>query len=164
MDYLRRTAMTNAEFQQYCMGAINCGGFLTPKHDPSGLSNPYSTFRTVVLQNAQQLYSMFASDGIEVMECVNTINNNSPSYFVVTSKVAGFVAGSGVPAYATVPTTACDRLVVVSGVVQGLHIFAEQSSAIAAKIADGSLKVVGPLSGQPIKFNLPSGLSGATNP
>jgi hypothetical protein len=49
------------------------------------------------------------------------------------------VAGSGIQPNSPVPTTACDRFVVVSGVRQGWHLHAEQSANIQSKQASGTL-------------------------
>lgn len=122
--------------------AAKDGTLLTTKHDPSGLSATHSQQRTVVAADlAPKLPEFFQSLDFEITHYENTSYPKTPDYWEVRPTNPTFsVPASGVPAYSPTPTTQCDRLVVVSGSQQGLHVFGESSAEIQRRVRAGELR------------------------
>ncbi len=120
--------------------AISKGTFLTFKHDISSVGSGFPSYRSVSLLSQPELGQYLGSGNYDLRLYENNQQPTSPLYFEIIPKDIGFVAGSGIQPNSTVPTTACDRFIAVSGVKQGWHLFAEQESEIKSKQANGDLK------------------------
>ncbi len=88
------------------------------------------------------------SDQYSVVEYENPAYQATPKYWeIIPGQNTPFsVPASGVNSFTPYPSTALDRLVVVSGSSQGLHLFGEDSSAIQGRLNSGSLILIGNLS------------------
>ena len=120
--------------------AVASGTFLTAKHDPASIGTQYPGFRTVTVLSQPEIQQFLASGNYKLRHFYNTQHPNSPDYIEIIPMDNGFVSGSGIQPNSTTPTSACDRLVAVSGVQLGWHLFAEHSSNIQNKQASGSLQ------------------------
>jgi len=124
--------------------ALDSGSFLTRKHDPTNLSIEWGGFRTVLSPEAAASLNTYIKSGdygIRAFDQPQPKYSGGSGFFeIVPSGSYPFsVPGSGVQSGSTVPSTSCDRLVVVWGQKQGWHIYAEHSAQISAKIASGEL-------------------------
>jgi hypothetical protein len=119
--------------------AIVKGTFLTFKHDVSSIGSGCTTYRTVSLLSQPELGQYLGSGNYDVRLYENNRQPTSPLYFEIVPTEAGFVVGSGIQPSSSVPTVSCNRFIVVSGVYQGWHLFAEQDSEIKKKQANGDL-------------------------
>lgn len=131
--------MDRAELLAQWDSAIGSGTFLTDKHDPASLGTPHPTFRTVTVMSSPEIKDFIESGKYKVRLFHNNKKPNSPLYVEIIPEDPMMVPGSGVLPSSPVPTFACDRFVAVSGVQQGWHLFAEQSSTIQKKQSDGDL-------------------------
>jgi len=133
--------MTKAELAEMLGQAAKDGTLLTDKHDPSKLTTTHPKPRTVIaLELAPKLPEFFASLDFDVTYYQNTEYPKTPDYWEITPTSTTFsVPASGVPPHSPTPTSQCDRLIVVSGSNQGLHIFGESSTVIEQKLHDGQL-------------------------
>lgn len=68
-------------------------------------------------------------------------------YWTITpdAGTAFTVPGSGISGFSSLPTAGLDRLVVVSGAMQGLLMIAENSQVIQFRTGQGTLTHVGPI-------------------
>lgn len=128
--------MKRPQFTHLVAEASASGTFLTAKHDPSSIGTSYPGYRSITVEPASGIAQFFAADAYTVREHEDS---RGQPYFEVTPTDPNFVAGSGIPPAAGQPDRPCDRLVVVSGVRLGWHVFAEDSAAIAARRASGDL-------------------------
>lgn len=135
--------MTKADYIIVFQGAIENGSFLTNKHHPSGVGVAYDRDRTVTVQDPSGLYDYLGTDGFTMHRYHNNSHPQSPEYLVLRPNDPAYIAGSGIPTQSAVPTHDCDRFIVVSGVKQGWHIYAEQQSRIDANAQNGQLKYLG---------------------
>lgn len=137
--------MNFEEFKNQLILSANNGTLLIPKHDPYNLDTMFSSYRTVLSHNlADNLSSFISSGNYSVVEYENLGYPNSPYYFEITpNKDSGFnIPASGVTAYSIIPSTAVDKIIAVSGVTKGMHLFGEDSSVIRAKIRNNNLKKI----------------------
>jgi hypothetical protein len=127
--------------RQLELAALN-GTLLTPKHDPYNLGTTFSSYRTVIAYDlADKLQNFISSAQYFVDEYENQRLPNSPLYFEITPKPeSGFdIPASGVTACSIFATSVVDRIVAVSGINQGWHVFGEDSSVILRKTSQGDL-------------------------
>jgi len=105
---------------------------LTPKHDPQNLGIQYHKFRTIVIEDlANNFEDFLMSDEYNIFHYID--NQNRDYYEIESLDPDYYIPASGVPSYSPHPTTPCDRLVAVSGYVQGWHIFGENSQIIGCR-------------------------------
>lgn len=126
--------------------AISNETFLADKHDPASLETAYSTYRTVIVKSASEIGTFIETEDYTIRQFRNNNSRHTPEYYEIVPMDTGIVTGSGVHPHSLIPTTACDRFVVVSGAREGWHLFAEESSQIAAKASSGGLTFQGELS------------------
>ena len=119
--------------------AINNGTFLTNKHDPASLGTSHPGYRTVTVMSAPEIKTFIETGDYTIRQFRNNDPKHTDEYYEIVPLDTSMVAGSGVQPLSPVPTTACDRFVAVSGEQQGWHLFAEESSQIAAKESSGDL-------------------------
>lgn len=133
--------MNKGEYQVEWIQALRDGTLVTFKHDPNSVGTRMNGHRTVLSHEmVAGLEPFFAGGQFNVHEYENTDYPRTPLYIEIEPIDPQFsVPGSGIPAYGATPTTDCDRLVIVSGQRQGLHIYAEKHSEIARRVADGTL-------------------------
>ena len=134
--------MTKNELAKLLEEAAKNGNLLTDKHNPEKLSDTRSKPRTVIAAElVPKLPEFFASRDFKITQYENTEFSKTPAYWEITpTKDTYNIPASGVPAYASTPTSQCNRLIVVSGENQGLHIFGESSDVIEKKFREGKLK------------------------
>jgi hypothetical protein len=140
--------MNESDFRCHLLSANAAGTLLTPKHDPDKLGIIWSKPRSVLSSELAENLESFLKDGnYTVIEYENSGFPHSPMYWeIIPDPESTFtVPGSGVPAYSMEPSTALDRLVAVSGTFQGLHLYAEDSYNIQARVASGGLRLNGQL-------------------
>jgi hypothetical protein len=121
------------------------GKLITPKHDVRNILSPQSTFRTIICMSNDNFATFLQNGDYQIREYINYDPSHTPPYFEITPNDPAIVPGSGIPHHSTVPTTSCDRFIVISGVNQGWHLLAEASVNIQAKISTGDLTVLGDL-------------------
>ncbi len=119
--------------------AISSGTFLTYKHDVASVGSGAPGYRTVSLLSQPELGQYLGSGDYDLRLYENQRQPRSPIYIEVVPRNTSVVAGSGIQPNSLVPTVSCNRFVVVSGVNQGWHLFAEQDSQIQRKEANGDL-------------------------
>jgi hypothetical protein len=117
------------------------GTLVTDKHDPDDLGTPRSKPRSVIAAGlAPVLPGFFHSGLFTLTHYENRRYPGTPHYFEITPTTPEFsVPASGVPPFATTPTSECDRLIIVSGESQGWHIYGESSAKIQQRLATGDL-------------------------
>lgn len=131
--------MNRQELVNCWIGDLDNGTFLTSKHDPSGIPNAETGFRTVTVDQSSGLKQFFTDGEYRIRKYQNIKYPKTPDYYEVVPHDSSAVTGSGIPGGSTTPTISCDVFAVVSGVLQGNHVFAEQSANIQAKVKDGDL-------------------------
>jgi hypothetical protein len=131
--------MTREDFVTELLAAAQCGTLLTTKHNPATLPAPRDKWRSVTCMSPSDLEDFLRSGEYTIRSYHNHDARHPPHYFEIVPSKTSIVAGSGVPAHSTTPTTACDRFVAVSGAEQGWHLFAESSARIQAKQSRGDL-------------------------
>jgi hypothetical protein len=117
---------------------------LTGKHDPNNLSNTYPNYRSVFaseLAKADDLVKFIASGDYTAKEYQNKEQPNSPVFIVIKpSPNSGFsVPASGVLPYSPSPSHPLDRVIIVSGTIQGWHAYGGDSEIIKADEQAGKL-------------------------
>ena len=130
------------EFKAMLNKAAEDNKLMTPKHDPKNLGTLFSSYRTVISHElSANLLRFINSDNYSITEYVNLSYPKSPLYLVIKPEPnKGFeIPSSGVTAYSPFATSALDRLIVVSGQLNGLHMFGESSSVIELKVSNGEL-------------------------
>jgi len=121
-------------------GALDAGTFLTPKHDPNG-GVVYARFRTVLSQEVSgSLDTMIRNGEFEADEYEDS---NKRPYYTVTPYQAYSSLGSHIPSGSLAVTGSYDTLVVVSGSMQGWHVFAEDARTISTRRTSGDLRYIG---------------------
>ena len=134
--------MTKDELAKLLEQAAKDGTLLTDKHDPDQLSTTHPKPRTVIAAElAPKLPEFFASLDFEVIHYENPDYPKTPDFWEIRPTTTTFsIPASGVPAHSPTPTSQCDRLIVVSGSNQGLHIFGESHSEIERRLSAGELR------------------------
>ena len=127
------------EFTNHLLTAFNNGTLLTPKHNPQNISDlSFAPVRSVLSYDLANNLENFIKEGkFSVEEFKNEDHPNTPEYWVITpnSDSQYSIPASGITATtAGVLIETYDRLVVVSGHTQGLHIMGEKRTKIARKI------------------------------
>ena len=134
--------MDKEEFQSHMLSAYDNGQLLTIKHDPNLLNFTWNVPRSVLSQDlADNLREFILAGNYTVEEYDNSSHPNSPKYWVIAPDPASSfsIPASGVEPFDPYASTALDRLVAVSGVKQGLHLYGEDSAVIQRKASVGSL-------------------------
>lgn len=134
--------MTLEEFKLQITRAATSGKLMTPKHDPKRLDTAYRSFRTVLTHELAANLENFINGGqYTVTEYENKKFQQSPQYFVIKPNPESkfYIPASGVLKAYVFGSTLVDSLVVVSGQLQGWHVFGEDSSVIESKLANGDL-------------------------
>lgn len=133
--------------KEYIVGqwsaAIANGTFFVGKHDETGLSMTWDSFRTVLSAEAAANLSGFITSGnyaVRVFEDTK-FPRSSGYYEIIPSGQAPFsVAGSGVASGSLTPSGDYDRLVVAYGKKNpGWHVYADDSARIASSTVSGRL-------------------------
>lgn len=119
--------------------ALGSGTFVTPKHNPASLGTPHKGFRTILVMPPPEITGFIKSGEYRLRLFRNNDQPQSPDYVEIIPRDPVIVPGSGVLSRSPTPTFACDRFVAVSGVDQGWHLFAEESSTIQQKESAGNL-------------------------
>src|ERR1035437_6775684 len=128
--------MTRTEVENLLFEAARNGTLLTDKHNPASLSAASNSPRSVISDElAPTLGPFILSRNYSIQEYENKTIPISPMYLVITpdSSSQFNVPASGVPAYSTVGGAPLDRIIVVSGSSQGIHVFGEHSGIILAR-------------------------------
>ena len=134
------TLFTKKDFKQYLIKVYNEGTLLTSKHDPYNLGIIFPNYRTVVSYDVAAKLLEFIDIGIDrVFSYTNNRHPKSPAYFEIVPTHQFYIPSSGVTSYSPHATLALDRIVVVSGRVQGWHIFGESSLNIIQQLTNGDL-------------------------
>ena len=113
--------------------ALMAGTFLTAKHDPSGLSAVWESYRSVLsTAAAENLSGLIKSGEYNINHYRDANPNHTQDYFALEILDPTFsIPGSGVAPNSLTPHSSLDRLVIVSGQEKGWHIFAGDSQQIA---------------------------------
>ena len=141
--------MNYAEFQSSLLSAFDGGSLLTVKHDPNFLHVIWAKPRSVLSYDlAANLRGFLSSGQYSVVEYENPAYPATPKYWeIIPASGCSFsVPASGVNSFTPYPSVALDRLVVVSGMSQGLHLYGEDSSTIQGRLSSGKLSMMGVLS------------------
>lgn len=125
--------------------AISGGTFLTWKHDPASIGSGCPTFRSITLQSQIDLGQFLGLGNYDIHLYENTKKPMEPFYISIEPHDKSMVPGSGIKPFSSIPTSSCDRFVVVSGAKQGWHIYAENDTQIKVKESAGDLLYVGRL-------------------
>jgi len=130
------------ELKRYLVKAAKNGTLMIPKHDPTNLKTTYKRFRTVLSHDLAPYLETFIRSGLySVNEFENTRATNSPLYFeIIPNEESGFlITASGIQACSIFGSSVMDRLIAVSGLDEGWHVFGEDSHIIDQKILNGDL-------------------------
>ncbi|WP_166822559.1 hypothetical protein [Thalassoroseus pseudoceratinae] len=119
------------------ISAIENETFLTQKHDPKSVGTSYAGFRTVAVKSQSGIKGFIESREYTVRKYKNNNPNHPPDYLQLIPNDQSMVTGSGIKPHSTTPTSSCDSFIIVSGVKQGWHIFAEHSKKIEEKESKG---------------------------
>ncbi len=143
------SVVTKTELQDHLLSAALNSTLMTPKHDPANLTSSFKPFRTALAGGLADNLTNFISGGhYNVSFYENTKYSQSPSVWVLEPTDPAFsVVASGVLPNLLCANITLDRLVVVSGQQQGMHMYGEHSSNIASKAAAGTWVFKGVLSG-----------------
>jgi hypothetical protein len=126
------------ELVDHFVDANNKGELIKHKHDVANISVPYSTPRSVCLYYKDQMDTFLQGKQYELTHYDNSSQPNTPDVWTLKPFDSVIVTGSGLAAYSTTPHTALDTLLIVSGSVQGLHVYAESTLKIADKERNGT--------------------------
>lgn len=139
--------MDKEALQAMWLEALERETLLVPKHHPSGLGEPWKTYRTILtVDMADNLHGFISSGDFKTTLYQNLDKPVSPDYFVVESMTQQFsIPASGVPKFSLAPDEPKDRLVFVSGFDSGWHCFGESSAIIEERALGGRLIFVGPV-------------------
>lgn len=134
--------MNKGELAKKLEQAAIDGTLVTEKHDPDKLAITKPQPRTVIAgELAPELPALFKSLNFDVTHYENPRYPQTPDLWEIEPKDPRFsVPASGVPPYSTTPSGQCDRLIVVSGSSQGLHIFGESHAELQRRLAAGQLR------------------------
>jgi hypothetical protein len=121
------------------------GMLITPKHDQTSASTPYQGYRTIVCMTNQEMSKFIRSGNYTIRRYSKTNQNHPPHFYEIEPYDPMIVPGSGIQSMSTSPTTSCDRFVVVSGGLQGWHLYTETSSNIQQQINKGVLTYIAEL-------------------
>lgn len=127
-------------FKQLIINAHDNGTLITAKHDPDRVSTIFAPFRTVVSKQVADNFLQFINgEDYSVNEYQNTDYPLSPLYYTITPNPnSSFaIASSGVTG--SIPTSALDTLIIVSGGTAGIHMYGNSSDDIQNKIDNGKL-------------------------
>lgn len=131
------------QFIDACTNACNSGTFVTPKHDVSNLSTLYPQPRSVNLLDNSGMASYLQSGNFKIYCYADHDPRHTPELYVIKPLDPTVVPGSGVPAMSSCPTTQCYVFSVPSGVVQGWHGYAYNTSKLSARETSGGLTLLG---------------------
>jgi hypothetical protein len=137
--------MIKYDFQELLLEAAHNGTLMTQKHDPDRLGvASWTDYRSVLSHELADDLEGFISRGLyNTYYYHNSLHPSSPDYWVIESVDSGFnTVASGVPGFSNWPDRMLDRLVVVSGLSQGLHMFGESSVIIQAMMLSGNLTLM----------------------
>jgi hypothetical protein len=134
--------MDRKELLAMWKGSYDNVSLVTSKHHPSGIGTPMSKPRSVMVQALADVNSFLQSGNYKATRYHNADHPKSPEYIVMEPHDPKYVAGSGIPANTPDPTGSLDRIVAVSGVSQGWHVYAEDSTVIQKKIAHKTLTIL----------------------
>jgi hypothetical protein len=124
--------------------AAESGSLLTPRHDPNNLTFVWSSYRSILTQQMSGSLKQFIDSGNYTIKVYSDANypGGAGLFEVIPDPASGFsVVGSGVPSGSITPSGSLDRLIFVSGIVQGWHVYAESSQQIYSSIAAGRLSL-----------------------
>jgi hypothetical protein len=130
------------ELKNSILQASQDGSLVTTKHDPYSLAVTYPGFRTVVSHEVADNMDDFIRTGDFTATIFDhLVYPNSPFYCVIKPNPGSLftVPASGVTGNSVSASTVLDRLVIVSGNTNGLHIYGENNSVIEIKKATGEL-------------------------
>jgi len=129
------------DFQSDLKDAADNGTLMTPKHNPGNLGIQFTNFRSVLsFDLAANLTDFITTGNFDVVEYEDRLPNHSPSFYEIIPLGTTFtVPASGVAGFSLSATSTLDRVVAVSGAIQGWHMFGEDSQEIARKVARGEL-------------------------
>ena len=133
--------MDKKEFQTGLKNAVDNGTLMTPKHDPGNLGIQFKSFRSVLsFELSANLTDFIKTGQFDVVEYEDRLPNHSPSFYEIIPLGTMFsVPASGVAGFSLSATSTLDRVVAVSGAIQGWHMFGEDSQEISRKVARGEL-------------------------
>jgi hypothetical protein len=130
------------------LAAAKAGTLLSYKHDEANLHDTSQPERSVIAPHvSKNLFNFFDSDDYKMVEYENPKYPSTPRYIeIIPNPTSTFsVPASGVPAASSVPNQALDRLVIISGYKQGIHVHGEDSAEIQRKLSGGALVFKGNL-------------------
>ena len=119
--------------------ALASGTFLTPKHDPNALTRSWASYRTVLSTEISASLRSFIESGSYSITHYRDLQGRE-KYELAPSDPDEFTTlGASVPSGSLMPSGSMDRLIVLSGTVQGWHVHAEESRTLTFNVASGTI-------------------------
>ena len=121
------------------------GSLLTPKHDPNSHTFDWVPYRSVLTQHMSGSLKEFIYSGdYSIKLYSDSLYPNGAGYFeVIPNPSSGSsLVGFQLPSGSITPTANYDRLIFVSGSLQGWHVYAESSQQISSSLASGRLTLL----------------------
>lgn len=134
------------DFITQLTAAAATGKLLTPKHDPNNASTVYRSFRTILSHDLSSSLESFITGGMYSVTCYSDSKfpNGAGFFELIPHPDSGFsVVGSSIASGSIEPSGTLDRLVVVSGSLQGWHLMAESADGVASMVTNGRLRPSG---------------------
>ncbi len=133
--------MKKREFVNLLVEAAEQGKLMTSKHDPDEIGQfPDDPDRTVLSYDlADNLGRFVRSEKYSVDYYENTRYPNSPDLWVIEPTDSEFdIPSSGITGDSVSTAIGLDRLVVVSGTTQGIHMYGGASAVVRAQEQRGT--------------------------
>src|SRR5689334_8697834 len=103
--------LTRNDYLGYLMDAAARGTLLTDKHNPDNLTNTHDKYRSITGMPPDELASYIAAGDFDMRAYENHDPRHPPYFLELIPTNPAVVPGSGIPAFSTTPTHACDRFI-----------------------------------------------------
>jgi len=137
--------MTCEELIEHWKNAASSGSLLSPKHDPNNLAITWSSYRSILTQQMSGSLQTFIHSGNYTINQYSDVNYPTAAglFELIPEPSSGFsVVGSGIASGSMTPSDSLDILILVSGNIQGWHIYAESSSVLSGSVSSGRLTLI----------------------
>lgn len=135
--------LNKSDFIDACATACDSGTFVTAKHDATNLTTLYSQPRSINCMGNTEMAAYLRKGDFKVHCYSDSDPKHTPELYIITPNDSSIVPGSGVGAMSSTPSTQCDVFSVPSGVVQGWHGYAYDSTKVTNRAANGQLTLLG---------------------
>ena len=123
--------------------AAESGTLLTSKHDPNSDGEAWGGYRTILTFEASaSLCEMLGTESFVAVEYQDP-RHKSATYVIEPLTSEFTPTALSMPSGSTTPDGSCDRIIAVSGSMQGWHVFGESQSVLDERVRSGSITRVG---------------------